>query len=368
MMKTTIFRTVLVALATLALFGNDCLAQRRGGDRGGDSGGRPSFGGDRGSFGGRPSFGGGDRGSFGGRPSFGGGDRGSFGGRPSFGGGDRGSFGGRPSFGGGPPGGFSGSDFARRMAGRLDRNQNGRIDEDEINNLPDQARSFMRDRGIDLRPGVSVDELGESAARAFGNRGESGGGDEGDRSDPRSRAPRLEAFRPRDREPLTFELPPSYSSYDLDYDGQLAFHEWLSLNRQDLEKFAQIDVNGDGMLTPLEIIDSESAQDATPTTFNKERLTIIDAAPPSRGRDSGRGRGDGRGSDGSGEGGSENEQRATRYFGMLDRNRDGRIDSDEWQQSRRVRGMFENAGIDLRDMGQDDFVKNYVRVSEGGGR
>jgi len=361
-------RTVLLFAFAVTLCCDASFAQR-GGDRGGRGGGdRGGDRGGRGDFGGRPSFGGesGGRPSFGGgRPSFGGGrpsSGGESGGRPSFGGG-------RPSFGGGSSGGgFDPAEMTRRVVGRFDRNQNGRIDEDEFNNIPEQYRGFMQSRGINIQPGSSIDELGESASRAFGNR--DGGGEDGDRrGDDQNSQPRLEAFRPRDREPMTFELPPSYNAYDLDYDGQLAFHEWLSLNRQDLDKFDQMDANKDGFLTPLEIIDSESASDAVLTTFSKERLTIIDAAPPRR--DSGRRGESRRGDDRSGggdSGGSEDEQRAKTYFGYLDRDGDGTISSEEFQRSRRVRGMFEAAGVEMRDMSESDFVRTYAKVAAGGGR
>jgi hypothetical protein len=59
---------------------------------------------------------------------------------------------------------------------------------------------------------------------------------------------------------------------------------------------------------------------------------------------------------------------APSYFSRLDQNQDGRIDPTEWQQSRRVRGMFEQAGIKLDAMDLPTFTKNLERASAAAGQ
>ena len=361
-----------LALVSIAMLCSPLSAQdRRGGFGGGDGGGFRSRGSFGGGDGGRPSFGGGGRPSFGGgvpgggRGSFGGGGPG--GGRGSFGGG----FGGGPSggFGGGPPGG------GRSM---MDRNGNGRIDADEISSMPSQFRDMLRSRGVELRPGMSVDDMRNTMRSAF-DRGREEGGDRGPGEDFRSRfggdsqngdrrtfgnqGP--EIFRPRKKEGATVNLPPKYSEVDTDFDGQIGLYEWMISRRSQLDEFDTIDSNRDGLLTPKELQSYDAASGSTgesiATAYKRERLVIVGG---SSSRNSGRG--DGRsGRDGGDQRTPEEiKERADRTFGYLDRDQDGRISEEEWGRSRRTSGEFQAAGIKLTSMSKDEFAKVYQKVQE----
>ncbi|MFN5898698.1 MAG: EF-hand domain-containing protein, partial [Planctomyces sp.] len=59
---------------------------------------------------------------------------------------------------------------------------------------------------------------------------------------------------------------------------------------------------------------------------------------------------------------------APSYFSRLDQNQNGRIDPEEWEQSRRVRGMFEQAGIKLDAMDLATFTKNLERATAAAGQ
>jgi hypothetical protein len=62
---------------------------------------------------------------------------------------------------------------------------------------------------------------------------------------------------------------------------------------------------------------------------------------------------------------------APQYFTRLDTDGNGTIDTNEWQQSRRVRGMFEQAGIPIGNMNLQQFTQNLEKASgaqSGGGR
>jgi hypothetical protein len=59
---------------------------------------------------------------------------------------------------------------------------------------------------------------------------------------------------------------------------------------------------------------------------------------------------------------------AQSYFSRLDQNQDGRIDTTEWEQSRRVRGMFEQAGIRIESMDLGTFTKNLERATAASGQ
>ncbi len=107
-------------------------------------------------------------------------------------------------------------------------------------------------------------------------------------------------------------------------------------------------------------------------SVQKDRLVIVGPQPSEQGRDRGQDGNSNRGGDRfggmGGRDGGNSEQDGQRFFGMMDKNQSGRIEEDEWNQSSRLRPMFEQAGVKIVEMGQDEFVRNYVRVSGNGNR
>ncbi|MEQ9411374.1 MAG: hypothetical protein RIK87_26910 [Fuerstiella sp.] len=337
-----------VAAVALMIAWQPCADAQPGrgfGDRGGEEGGRGGFGGRPGGFGG--PGGGGDRGGFGGRP---------------------GAFGGPPGGGGGP------TSF-------LDRDGNGRLDQNEIDQMPSRFRDFMQSRGVPLRPGVSTEEIQNSMRRVGEEMRASGQGfgaprpgtpSNGGSADPtanRSAYTPAEPFRPRTKERLTVDLPPRYSELDTDYDGQVALYEWLVVRREELELFDQIDSDLDGLLTPRELKEyDELAASTEPQVaafadkYKRTRLVIVGANGVTGG--------------GVGEGGKtkltkeqveQHVANAKRFFPFLDRDRDGKISVEEMSNSRRIRPMFEQAGIKIEAMSEDQFAKNYTKAMEATG-
>ena len=376
------FVAILVAVAAAS----EIYAQDRGGDRGGR--------GDRGGFGGGPPGGfGGDRGGFGGGPpgSFGGGPPGGFGGsRGGFSGGPPssfGGFGGAPGsfggFGGGPPGSFGGGsssfggsfggsseDRSSRFAAMMDRNGNGKLDQEEIDRMPSFVQDMMKSRGVVLKAGLSLDEMRRSMS---GGSSSSGSGSDPGNSNGKSAV--LRPYRQKEKERITVDLPPKYSELDTDFDGQLAFHEWLASRRDDIDQFQDIDVNEDAFLTPeeLQAYETNSAQQDEEflyASIQKDRLIIVGgSSTSSRGSDRGdRSRSDDRSrSSGRSGDGSATEETAKRYFSAMDRNQNGMIDMEEWEQSRRLRPMFEQAGIKISPMSVEEFTKKMAKITEGRG-
>ncbi len=339
---------------------------RPGGDRGGFGGGRP--GGDRsavgrGGFGGGTP-GGGDRGGFGGGPP-GGGDRGGFGGGPPRGG-DRGGFG------GGPPGG---GDRGGRPT--LDGNGDGRIDQNEISQMSDQMRQFMASRGITIRPGTSVDDFRNQMREQFSRASEEGGSGFGRGGDPRaanrggSLAPG--SFRPRTKERMTVDLPPKYSELDIDYDGQIGLYEWITARRESLDQFDQMDMDFDGILTPAELLvydEVMASGEPKVTSYKRERVTIVGGSGSSRSTGSAAIRKGGGKKEGkpSSEDVKKHEATAKRYFTSMDKNGDGMIGDEEWEQSRRLKPFFENAGIKIGRMSESDFASKYAKAMKSAGK
>ena len=150
-MKTLKITASLLVFALL--IGEPVLAQRGGGDRGGDSGGRGGFGGAPGGGGFR---GGGDRG---GAPG-GGGFRG--GGGPSSGGGFRGG----GDRGGGGRGGFDPSGFLER----LDANKNGTLDPEEQKGPASFLIGRLQQTDPSIKPGqpISIKKVSEAFAKMRG--------------------------------------------------------------------------------------------------------------------------------------------------------------------------------------------------------
>ena len=260
----------------------------------------------------------------------------------------------------------------------MDRNGNGRIDADEIQSMPPQFQEMLKSRGVQLRPGMSVDDMRNTMRSAFdrgrdegGDRREDfrsrfGGGNDDRNTDQRrteNRGP--EIFRPSKKERVTVDLPPKYAEVDTDFDGQIGLYEWMISQRSRLDEFDAIDSNRDGLLTPRELQSFDTASSSTgesiATSYKRERLVIVGGGSNVRSRG-----GDPRGGRDGGEQRSPEEikERADRTFGYLDRDRDGRISEEEWSRSRRTSGEFQAAGIRLTSMSKDDFAKAYAKAQE----
>ena len=259
----------------------------------------------------------------------------------------------------------------------MDSTGNGTIDQDEIDRMPSFVRDMMRSRGQELKAGMSLDDMRNNMQRGFN--GEEGRSGNGDQNDPRNgnRTPALTPYKMKPKKPLTLTLPPAYSEVDTDFDGQLGLHEWMMTRRADLEQFDAMDTDHDGYLIPEELEAAESAANAASNnavaSVERKKLTIIGVPAPANQNDRDRNRDNGNrdndnGSNRWGRGGGSEVALAPQYFERLDSDRNGTVDTNEWQQSQRVRGMFEQAGIPITDMNLDQFTANMTKLSDSSGR
>ena len=310
--------------------------------------------------------------------------------------------------GGGPPGGGGGMPSPEDSFRRMDRNQNGQID-------PDEVPSFLRDMytkaGLDVSRPISQQEFLQGSqkireqfeqARTSGDfsqfrRPDSGGGgppsfpsrSESDRGDGRrsEESGRDERRDDRDRgrderrdsstsgksskksakpkERVTKELPADYRDKDKNGDGQIGLYEW---DRKAFAQFYALDRNGDGLLTPDELIaatkkssssDKSSSKSATMTSTaassgdTKSSPSTSDSTKPS----------DSSPMKSASAAVTTESSPGIKSFVGLDSNRDGKLSEDEWRRSRITRGKFEKAKIELKfPVEQAQFVELYNKV------
>lgn len=335
--------------------------RRDGGDRGDrDRGGSDRGGADRGGF---------DRGRFTGGPPGGGPPSG---GRPSFG-----PPGGGPPGGGPPSGGDPRSRFSPdRIFGFMDRNQDGRIDSEELERVPGPLRDRFKEMGVDTSRGLSKDAFTKTFERMREEREREQERDrgrdddrrreEGNREDNRSSTAQKPKTRPvvPDKERVTVDLPSQFSEGDTDGDGQVAFYEWRSWKRAETQNFFDYDHNGDGFLTPKELVKGpkapvEPVATSLASTTSRPASTVSAASTSSPAVTST----PKAASPGSVDMSSPEAIRGRNMFRLLDKDRSGNISTEEWQASSRLKPMFENAGVDLsKPMDQDAFITQYVKI------
>ena len=204
---------------------------------------------------------------------------------------------------------------------RLDTNQNGVVDQSEIDGIPEGFRRMMDARGFKLESGESVDTVRNRVRQRYENERRERERRHDDSSDNgrANRSTPPPAFKPRDRERITVDLPENYAEVDSDLDGQIGLYEWIVARRNDLELFDEIDGNADGLLTPRELSAWDKLKDdagkTSLTVTKRERLLIVaGTAKPADRRDPRRSVSD--------DDRNRGRSRADRSFGRRDRDRD----------------------------------------------
>ncbi|MDQ3329030.1 MAG: hypothetical protein M3552_00010, partial [Planctomycetota bacterium] len=201
----------------------------------------------------------------------------------------------------------------------------------------------------------------ERAREEMQGRRESDGDDRG-RSDDRSRNSSSSGYTPAKRDRVTMDLPESFADRDVDRDGQIGLYEWREWDRTRVDEFFFFDRNGDGFLTPAELAavdggneEEERGGSDRGRSREPERPSQPRPQPPqaiaavSTSLDES----------------DANVRQGRMYFSVLDANRDGRASVEELGKLKKLRPMFEEAGVRLdQDMTGDEFVANYAKAAK----
>lgn len=292
---------------------------------------------------------------------------------------------------------------------RMDRNGNDTIDPEEWEILPAPIRRAYEDLADLSRP-MEYDDFAELSQRmreqmmsrfgggrgmdfgrgefGRGDRARGGGDDEGRRGGDRDGGPRRGrgGFGPgefddaspssadsgvkkggksadkvtKPRTPINVKLPEQYRSLDKDRDGQIGLYEW---SRTDYAGFRKLDWNGDGFLTPQELLRGPG------TKADLGSVAASGTGATSGSNNSQTGSGSGAGSPSSTSTGGGSAGRAETAFKLLDKNENGTISEEEWKKSLSAGPTFEKAGIKVSfPMSRNEFLRLFPQAYPSAGK
>jgi hypothetical protein len=179
--------------------------------------------------------------------------------------------------------------------------------------------------------------------------------------DDRSRSSSSSVYTPAPKPRVTKDLPSSFTDRDFDHDGQIGLYEWREWDRTRVEEFFFFDRNGDGYLTPGELASAEGTSGGDDGSRNRSdstrerRSEPVAQAPPSPSSNA---------PVAALDESDPNVSQGRKYFALLDVNKDGKASTDELGKLKKLRPMFESAGVRLdQEMSADQFVANYAKAA-----
>ena len=259
----------------------------------------------------------------------------------------------------------------------MDRDRDGTISEEEYNRADERIRNRLKEAGLAYRPGLTLDQFSKAGPKLDELRDKEREQDkqsrdsrgEGDRRGPDSGSSR---GKPKEKVKLNVALPAAYTAIDKDHDGQIGLYEW---ERAKFAEFRAIDRNGDGFLSPKELVagPKTAAVASGPTALPSGPVApnAPNTPPPvaSPGRPSAATPAAPVGSAPAVVTTAPEDDKETKqakfYFKTVDKNSDGTITQEEWSESRGIRVKFEQANATPSlPLSEDDFVKQYRALEQ----
>jgi Ca2+-binding EF-hand superfamily protein len=300
------------------------------------------------------------------------------------------------------------SDRSERYFDYLDRDKDGQISTDEFARMDSRMRERFQSLGFDGQRSISRSRFLDAYRRADearrqeddqrrtsgDSRTTSSSSSSSSSSSDRSRG------KPKEKVRLTMPLPAPYQALDLNMDDQIGLYEW---DPTKYDEFFALDRNGDGFLTPNELV---NAPRPTVTPAQTTVAGVPSATPipgqstgpstattgPSTATTGGNGPTYGRtGPSRFGGGGptrgapststaapvttpvvaaaDPNDDADTRqakyFFSLTDKDKNGEISAEEWAESRGIRPMFEKASVTpTLPLTQATFVQQYLAIKK----
>lgn len=165
---------------------------------------------------------------------------------------------------------------------------------------------------------------------------------------------------PRVKKKVTVKLPDQYRSKDADRDGQIGLYEWP---RSDYAGFQRLDLNGDGFLTPQELVNGPSKRKS-----GESRSFASSRGAGGRGMGGPpRGFGSAPQSSASSEPPviSKSNVEAERFFDLFDKDKNGKLTEDEFKKSSLLTKKFTDAGVALSfPVGKEEFARLYPAAAK----
>ena len=261
----------------------------------------------------------------------------------------------------------------------LDQNENGTLDDEELQKFP-PLHEFLEARGVDLKRGMSADdfaellgkfrekvqrraELSESSGgtevqlTSFSNDEDDSGSDDSGKDKPPEKKVATPVIPVRPKGSMSLKLPELYRSKDKDGDGQIGMYEWP---RRDLAAFRKLDRNGDGFLTPAELnagpAKSSTGSSTSVATTSGSTSGTSTTASSSTGTSTGT-------STASSSAPAAGSSPAELAFNYIDKDQSKSISAEEWGRSYSARPRFEKAGIKpTLPMSKEEFVQQYQKL------
>lgn len=256
----------------------------------------------------------------------------------------------------------------------MDRDKDGAITEEEYNRADERVRNRLKEAGLAFRPGLTLDMFSKAGPKLDELR------DKEREQEKQSRDSRGDGDRrgsdsgrgkPKEKVKLNVALPAAYTAIDKDHDGQIGLYEW---ERAKFAEFRALDRNGDGFLSPKELVAGPSTTVATNPASRPSGAVAPSApsTPPpvaSPGRPSAATPVAPAASAPAVVTTAPEEDKETKqakfYFKSVDTNKDGTITTEEWTGSRGIRVKFEQANVTPSlPLSEDDFVKEYRALEQ----